>query len=468
MDSANAACPDRFATAERRFFVELQLDQKQQQTLSPQMIQSMKVLQMGIQELREYVEEILQENPMLELQESEEKPLELPDAARELEWLRASDSQNLYYHAQDAEGAQGDALSNLGCFLDDENSLSRYILSQFLGICLEPEVMAGVEFLVARLDGCGYLEEDMEELIRASGLSPAVMSRALIELQAADPAGVGARDLSECLRLQLERRQGDHRLALQIVQDHLEALAHRRYGLISRALGAPEREVRTACELIRSLNPKPGSGFAAPENLAYITPDIVVTVYPDRFDVSANDSTLPQLRLSAYYGRLLRETGEQEVRNYLTERARQAKWVVGSIQQRRDTLLQCAQWIVERQASFFRLGCGHLVPLTMGDAARALGVHESTVSRTVRDKYLQCNWGIYPLSWFFSRALGGDAVSPEMAKALLRKLVEEERTSLSDQKLCEEMARRGCPISRRTVAKYRSELGIPSASGRKP
>lgn len=447
--------------------MELQLNQKQQQTLSPQMLQSIKVLQMGIQELREYVEEVLQENPMLELPEPEEKPLELPNSAGELEWLYATDRQNLYYHAQDAEGAHGDALSNIGCFLDDENSLSRYILSQFVGTCLEPEIMTAVEFLVARLDDSGYLEEEMDELIRASGLSPAVMSRALIELQAADPAGVGARDLSECLRLQLERRRGDHRIAIQIAQNHLEALAHRRYGAISRALNASERDVRDACELIRSLDPKPGAGFAAPENLVYITPDIVVTVYPDRFEVSASDSALPQLRFSAYYGRLLRETTEQEIRDYLTEKSRQAKWVVGSIQQRRDTLLQCAQWLVERQAAFFRLGAGHLVPLTMGDAAEALGVHESTVSRTVRDKYLQCSWGIYPLSWFFSRSLRGDAVSPEMAKALLRKLVEEECRSMSDQKLCEEMARRGCSISRRTVAKYRNELGIPNASGRK-
>ena len=164
---------------------------------------------------------------------------------------------------------------------------------------------------------------------------------------------------------------------------------------------------------------------------------------------------------------VLRETADQDVQNYLSERLCKAKWVVKSIHQRRDTLLRCAEWMAARQEAFFRMGSGYLVPMTMGDMAQALGLHESTVSRTMRDKYLQCSWGIYPLRWFFSRALSGDAVSPEMAKALLRRLVTEERQPLSDQKLCEEMAQQGCPISRRTVAKYRDELGIPNALGRR-
>ncbi len=441
--------------------------QIQTQTLSPQMMQSMKILQMGIQELREYVEEAIQENPVLELPEPGEMSDQKEDFVRKLEWLEANDRQNAYYHLQDAEGEQGDALANLGCFLDDEDDLSRYILSQFMGTELEPEVMSAVEFLVDRLDPNGFLDEDLDSLARTAGVSEAVMTRALTELQAADPAGVGARTLSECLRLQIERRAGDHRLAIAIVEGYLDELARRHYGLISRRLNVTERDVKTACDLIRSLNPRPGTGFATRENLVYITPDIEVLTFPDHFELSTNDAAMPRLKLSAYYGKLLRETDDAQVRSYLTEKANQAKWVVKSIDQRRSTLLQCAQWVVERQADFFRLGPGHLRPLTMGEAARALGVHESTISRTVKDKYLQCDRGVYPLSWFFSRSLGREDASPEAAKALLRQLVEEETRPLSDQKLCEEMTQKGCPISRRTVAKYREELGIPNAAGRK-
>lgn len=447
--------------------MELSQSQKQSQVLSPQMMQSMKILQMGLQELREYIEEAIQENPVLELPEPGEEPRREEDFARKLEWLEANDRQNAYYHLQDAEGEDSDPLANVGCFLDEEDDLNRYILSQFMGTDLEPEVMEALEFLVEQLDQNGWLDEELPVLAQAAGLSQRAMARALTELQAAEPAGVGARSLPECLRLQIQRRAGDHRLAEVIAERYLDELARGRYGAISRDLGAAEREVRSACDLIRTLNPRPGTGFAARENLVYITPDLVVTTLEDGFEITANDTAIPRLKLSSYYTQLMRETGDQEVREYLSGKANQAKWVVKSIEQRRSTLLQCARWVVERQEAFFRRGPGHLRPLTMGEVARSLGVHESTISRTVKDKYLQCDRGVYPLSYFFSRPLGREDASPEAAKALLRELVERESKPLSDQKLSEEMGRRGCAISRRTVAKYREELNIPNASGRK-
>lgn len=448
--------------------MELNQSQRQTQTLSPQMMQSMKILQMGVQELREYIEEAIQENPVLELPEPGGEPAAEEDFTRKLEWLEANDRQNTYYHRQDAEGDENDPLANVGCFLDEEEDLTRYILSQFLGTDLEPEVMRGVEFLIGQLDQNGFLDEELPALAEAAGLSQRVISRALIELQAAEPAGVGARNLVECLRLQVERRAGDHRVAILVAERYLDELAHARYGLISRELGVSEKEVRAACDLIRTLNPRPATGFAARENLVYITPDVQVVTFPDHFEINTNETLIPHLKLSAYYSRLMRETEDQEVRDYLAEKASQAKWVVRSIDQRRSTLLQCAQQVVERQEHFFRHGPGHLRPLTMGEAAERIGVHESTVSRTVRDKYLQCDWGVYPLSYFFSRSLGSQDSSPEAAKILLKRLVEEEEGKpLSDQKLCEEMARRGCALSRRTVAKYREELNIPNACGRK-
>ena len=447
--------------------MELIQSQKQAQILSPQVIQSMKILQMGVQDLREYITNAVQENPVLEFPESGDTPVPRDDLTRKLEWLEANDRQNSYYHRQDTEEENTDPLANVGCFVNDEEDLRWYVLSQFMGTDLEPEVMGGVEFLVDRLDQNGWLDEDLAALARAAGLSDHVMYRALTELQAAEPAGVGARNLSECLRLQLERRAGDHRLAMAIANSYLDELARGHYGYIGRALGASEKAVREACDLIRTLNPRPGTGFALRENLAYITPDLIVSSFPDHFEISSNDTAIPHLKLSWHYRQLLQQTGDQEVRDYLTEKANQAKWVIKSIDQRRSTLLQCARFVVERQEAFFRSGPGHLIPLTMGEAADSLGVHESTVSRTVRDKYLQCDWGVYPLSYFFSRSLGREGTSADRAKALLKRLVAQEDRPLSDQKLCEEMAAQGCPISRRTVAKYREELGIPNASGRK-
>lgn len=445
----------------------LRQTQKQTQTLFPQMIESMSILQMGIQELREYLENALQENPVLELPEPGEAPAPEEELSQQLDWLRAYDTQNAQYYIQDAQDAREDALACAGYYQDDDSDLKRYILSQFLGTQLEPDVMRAVEFLVGRLDVDGLLEEELPALSQLSGFPPRLLERAMIELQAADPAGVGARNIPERLRLQLERRAGDHRLAIAIVENYLDHLAHNRYAAISRALGAPEREVREACRLIRSLKPRLGTGFAVRENLLYITPDLSVTAYPSHFEITFNDTSLPQLTLSSYYLTLLKETEDPTVRAYLTERVDAAKWVIRNIGLRRATLLRCAQWVVERQDAFFRLGAKGLLPLTMKEAAQALELHESTVSRAVKDKYLQCDRGVYPLSYFFSRPVGGEAASAQAVKESLRALIQKENSPLSDQKLCQALARQGYLISRRTVAKYREELGIPNASGRK-
>lgn len=198
--------------------------------------------------------------------------------------------------------------------------------------------------------------------------------------------------------------------------------------------------------------------------------------FPDHFELLTNDYFFPTLNISSYYSRMLKDSDDAEVKDYLMGKVRQAKWVVRSIEQRRSTLLQCAECLLALQEDFFRHGPGHLRPMSLADIAQKLGVHESTVSRTIRDKYIQCASGVYPLSYFFSRSLGsarvkamGEAVSPDSAKTLLKKLIAEEdkRKPLSDQKLCELMAREGCELSRRTVAKYRDELNIPSTAGRR-
>ena len=451
------------------------MSQKQTQSLSPQMMQSMEVLQMGSQELLEYIEEAVQENPVLEPEENYDKQDEFSILRRKLEWLESTDPQNRYYHQQDTE-EEDSPLHNYGTTEDSDENLYYYVLSQLRVLELDAPVMACAEFLVENLNQSGWLDEDLASLAADLGQPEALLEQALRVVQTLEPAGVGARDLSECLRLQLERRAPVNALAVQIAQSQLEALSKSRYGLIARELKAGPEEVREACELIRSLNPRPGTGFAARENLTYINPDIIVVSFPDHFELLTNDYFFPTLNISSYYTRLMKESDENEVKEYLSGKVRQAKWMVRAIEQRRSTLMSCAECILDLQEAFFRKGPGHLVPLSLADVAERIGVHESTVSRAVKDKYIQCSMGVYPLSYFFSRSLGGgvvggpgDASSPDTAKAMLKKLITEEdkHKPLSDQKLCELMAKDGCEISRRTVAKYRDELGIPSTTGRK-
>ena len=458
--------------------MELSMSMKQTQTLSPQMMQSMEILQMGSQELLEYIQDQVQENPVLEMEEKYGKGDDTAVLQRKLEWLESTDAQNRYYHQQDTEDDEKDPISNYGTVDEREENLYLFVLSQLEVMDLEPELLPVGRFLVESLNQNGWLDESVEDLAEELGKPVEEVEKALAAVQSLEPAGVGARNLSECLVLQLQRRHEDSELAIRIARDYLDPLSKSRYGLIAKSLGVCQEEVRTACDLIRTLNPRPGGGFAARENLVYINPDLFVVNFPDHFELLTNDYFFPDLNISGYYCRMLKSTEDNEVKDYLMGKVRQAKWVVHSIEQRRSTLLRCAECILELQEEFFRRGPGHLKPMCLADIAQKVGVHESTVSRTVRDKYLQCASGVYPLSYFFSRSLGAPAArpgteentsSPDFAKALLKKLIggEDKHKPLSDQKLCERMAREGCELSRRTVAKYRDELGIPSTTGRK-
>ena len=448
--------------------MELSMVQKQIQTLSPMMIQSMEILQMGTQELLEYVETLAQENPVLELEEPYNKDREeFLDLKKKLDWLKNSDHQNRTYYHQDDEDRP---VAEFGVVADEE-TLYAHLLAQFPTVGLEPEVEAGAVFLAGSLNRAGWLDEPLDALAVAAGQPLPVMERALARLQSLEPAGVGARNLSECLCLQLLRAEERDALALDICQAYLEPLSKNQYGLIAKRLGVAVPQVRAAEERIRALNPRPGSGFAEPAAPAYITPDLLVVWQYDHYEVVMSDPFLPRLSLSSYYTQELGENQEKEVQTYLMDKFRQAKWAIRSIEQRQSTVLACAKRIVETQTEFFRLGPGHLHPLSLADVAEKVGVHESTVSRALKDKYLQCDKGVYPLSYFFSRKLGGEGegASTDRAKALLRKLIQEEdkRKPLSDQKLAERMEAEGCPLARRTVAKYREEMNIPGTTGRK-
>lgn len=454
--------------------MDLTLNMKQTQTLSPQMVQSMKLLQMDAMALREYLEEQLQENPVLELEppaqpagaEQESGPEQL---LQKLEWLHATDVQNSWYNREDAQDRRfpepADAASG-------EESLYEHLHGQISFRTLPPVLATAVETVLKSLNGAGRLDDPLEVLAAHGGVPVPVLEEALRLVQGLEPAGVAARDLSECLCIQLIRR-GETGLPLVIAQNYLEDMGQDHYHYIARAVGASREEVQAACRLIRRLDPRPGAAFAPGGHPGYVIPDLAVVTEAGRTEVVLNDSFLPTIRLSSYYYRLMKQTGDAEVRDYLSGKIHQAKWLVQNIEQRRSTLLSCARCMVARQGDFFRRGEGHLRPMSLADVAGELEIHASTVSRAIRGKYLQCAFGVYPLKFFFSGALpgehGGEEVSAERARSLLRALIDGEnrKSPLSDQKLSQLLAAQGVEISRRTVAKYREELGIPSTFGRK-
>ena len=282
---------------------------------------------------------------------------------------------------------------------------------------------------------------------------------------------MGARDLRECLLIQLKQK-GASGLACRIAEDFLSELAKNRLGYIAKKLEASEEDVRAATEEIRDCEPKPGSGFFSGRPVEYVVPDVLVERERDELTVLLNGFAAPRLRLSYSYVRLLRQGAGAETEEYIAKKLKQAEWALQCIAKRESTLKQTAAEIVERQKEFFLRMDGQLRPLRMADVAQSMGVHESTVSRAVKDKYLQCDKGVFPLAAFFSTALstdGADAVSADSVKQRLRALIEQEDKAkpLSDRELTERLQGEGVQISRRTVAKYREGMGIAGAAGRK-
>ena len=320
--------------------------------------------------------------------------------------------------------------------------------------------------MIGCLDDNGYLKADLEQMRAKAGACDALLERAIALIQSFDPPGVGARDLAECLCLQIPASDA---LARRLARDFLPEIAKKRVGVLAAKTGASAGEVEAAVARIRRLNPKPGALYGAHVVAHYITPDIVVTSFGDHYNVMLCEFAYPQVRLSDSYLQIARETADPEVIKYIGEKIDQVNWVIKCIENRNRTLVEVARAIVRQQERFFRYGPQHLGVLRMREIAGLVGLHESTVSRAVRGKYLQCAHGVYPLRYFFVKGPEhGGAVSSEAVKYKLRALIDAEDRAhpLSDRALCELLAADGISISRRTVAKYRGEMGVPGASGR--
>ena len=426
--------------------MELGLELRHGLALSPQLLQSMQMLQMDAQELSDFLAEAIDSNPLLERSEAEEARLREEFSAFVRTLPRHSGELSAF-----------DVPAQSGCGLRTE-LLDQLPLS-------DSDISRCARFIIYNLDEDGYLDEDIMELALSHGVSEAAFQAALDTVQAMEPAGVGARSLSECLCLQL-RRMGITGAALRIAGEFLPELGKSRLNSIAKKLGIGVKEVAEAADIIRSLSPRPGSGFNAP-SAQYISPDIAVIRRGDDFAAVMNDGRFPSLSVNSGYARALKSDAEAEVRAYINEKLAQARWVVSGMEKRAATLRSCAMSIARRQREFFDRGPGHMAAMTLSDVAQDVGVHPSTVSRAIRGKFLQCRWGGIPMSVFFSRAVGG--ASAEKARTMIRSLIsaEDKRRPLSDQKLCALLAAQGVDISRRTVAKYRQEMGIRPSPGRK-
>ena len=458
--------------------MDLKLQVKQTQTLSQRMIQSAEILQMTSQELNTYINELALENPVIDIVEPPTAQ-EQRESIEQQEWLNSFNEENYYLYQRQNNDDDYDFKSSWNINTDDGETLQDYLWSQLITENFTDQETEIIKFMLECLDNKGYLEESIETIASYFGTDTEIVEELLSDLQSLDPSGVCARSLEECLKLQLERRNMLTPVLESIIDNCLEMVAKNQIPAIARKLRLSPAETAGYCQIIKSLNPKPGVSFSSRDQLRYIIPDVTIVKFKDHFDILLNESMYPTIELNSYYRQMNQNPESSELKEYLGNKIRQAEWVKQCVTQRGKTLMQVSRAILEHQEEFFTFGPAHLSPLRLADIAQELDIHESTVSRAVSKKYLQCSWGVYPMNYFFSRSVavqessgnenGAQSVTAADIKRVLREIIEEEnkKKPYSDRLLGEKLAERGISISRRTVAKYREEEGIADASGRK-
>lgn len=444
----------------------------QSQVLSPQMRQSLEILQATALELQQMVRQELETNPVLEEEPPEEAP-ETEDAAEEDE-AQELEAERLQEDWSDfsAQGAvDPEAEARRMRFLEGvapAETLAGHLESQFGRLALDPVQRRVASLLIGNLDENGYLAASPEEVADEAGAETAEAVEMLHTLQTMDPPGVGARDLAECLSLQLARLGPDYAAAKSIVKNHLDLLGRKKFAEIASALGISQEQVREAGALIAKLNPKPGRAFAG-EAAQALSPDVIIEKVGDDYAVSLVRDNIPHLRISRSYRDLLGESGgTPEVRGYLRDKIRGGKFIIKSIQQRQQTILAIAREIAARQRPFLEEGVSALVPMTMAQVAQVVGVHETTVSRAIAGKTVATPQGVFEMKFFFTTGYttaDGAEVSNTSVKDAIAALIRAENAHkpLSDQQIMDKLKADGLPVARRTVAKYREALGfLPS------
>jgi len=462
--------------------------------MSAQMQQAIQLLQLPILELAQKIENELAQNPVLE-EISREEPAEEQagkqaeeapaaetgqDGGRENEkdlrfkeefdvLRKIDDEWREYFQQAGPYFRQTEDEEERRAFLESSitrsETLTEHLSAQMALVATSADERALGDLIIGNIDEHGFLRTGLDELALLAGKTPREIERVLKIIQTFDPSGVGARDLKESLLIQLRQMGKEGSLAYRVVEKHYEQLGKKRFQEIARAERVTVDDIQEAVKDIVRLSLRPGAGFGQAQT-QYITPDITLRKDDGKFEITINDERIPHLRISNFYRRMLTDDEvPKEVRDYIKEKVHAGRWLIKNIHQRQETLYNIASEIIRRQETFFKTGGGALKPLTMHQIAEAVGLHESTVSRAISAKYIDTPHGIFPLKFFFTTGIeteGGEEVSAHRVKHALKELVAKEDTKrpLSDEALVKMLNDQGYKIARRTVAKYRKELGI--------
>ena len=454
------------------------LEQQQKLVMTPELRLAIAILQMSTLELEQYTQQELEENPLLEEKEVDDSSSESSenDKENEPDTITGTEEWMEYFNDRDIGFSIGESQNkSFDNFLTERPSLYEHLQFQLDLACKNPEDLMVGQYLIGNIDSHGYLCVETEEVAAQTGADCERISKVLTMVQSFHPHGVGARNLKECLLIQLRYYGNQNTLAEVIIANHLNDLAVGRVAKIAQILETTVQRVQEACDLIRTLDPKPGLQYSPIDEVKYIIPDAIVEKVEGQYVVILNDSASPRLVVNQLYENMMRNQGvfTPEARKYLEEKMGSAIWLIRSIEQRRRTLDRVIRCIVDIQTEFFDKGIKYLKPLNLKQVADMIEVHESTVSRATAKKYIQTPKGLFELKYFFGTGVQGeegfDKVSAKSIKNTLEEIIANENTNhpLSDQTIVELLKAQGIKISRRTVAKYRQELGISPTTARK-
>jgi RNA polymerase sigma-54 factor len=475
---------------------------RQDLRINPRLYQAMDLLYMPLLDLEQHLKQELLGNPFLELVEPEEE-VQAPDSEQQQNKPEKDEKQkedepdweNILLDDRTEHGVPSGSYSDAREYVEpvtvEARDLIDYLREQTRLLELTPRQQLLMEEFLGNIGEDGYLQADIDQIVKGANqlleeheveseielnvehFTPAEAEAVLKIVQQLDPPGVGARNLRECLMLQLENQKRTDSLVYRLVKDAFEDLIAHRWSDLGKRFGLAPDEVQRAADELARLDPKPGLQYSA-ANDAYIIPDLIVEKIDDKYHVFLNDSGLPRLRISKTYQEIARDKKKYdgESKEFINQRLNSAHWMIQAIEQRRQTMLKVMNFIVDRQREFFDKGIDYLKPLTLREVADVISMHESTVSRVTNEKYVQTPRGLLPLKFFFSSGLStttGEDASARSIKAQIQKMVDEEppKNPLTDQQIVEMFERKGVRIARRTVAKYRDQLGILPARMRK-
>lgn len=465
----------------------LQLAQKL--VMTPQLRQAIQLLQLNRMELTDALRAEIEQNPMLEEVQAQDEPDSNPDSidgaetkeipektvtsqvegegaatVGEINWEDYSNNFDSDFSFS-RETPPADAPTQFD-FISAKPGLREFLFWQLTHLKLDDLDTRLTHFIVGNLDGHGFFEADIGDIVLCNSCHEEEGRAALRLVQSLDPPGVGARDIRESLLLQLDRRGLDETLAYQIIDKHINLLETRNFAKLARSAGATVKLVKDAVKTIRTLTPYPGNEYSN-EQTKYVVPDVFVYKIDNEFIIHINDDDLPHLQVSEEYKTLLKQKNSmsKDSKNFLRENKRNAEWFIKSIQQRQRTIYKVVESLLKFQRDFFERGSGYLKPLILRDVAEDISMHESTISRITSNKYIHTPQGIYELKYFFSTAVAttdGDTVAAEAIKTRIRQIIagEDPQKPLSDSKVSDMLAEEKIKVARRTVAKYRDQLKI--------